>query len=117
MHSLSISDKYQSYQKKNFARRCGICEAIHPTCIRVLVDYEDAENKVLFASASISKLGDILQASFPSDCSVHLDKNGCSPVFAMYRHKSCVAVLTGVDAPQFLTQIDMNIPGKSLGGE
>ena len=81
------------------------------------MDYDDAENKVTFASASVNKLGHALQASFPSDCTVNLDKNGCSPVFALYRHKACVAVLVGVDAPHFLTQIGMNMPGKNSGGE
>lgn len=108
---------HQTHLLFDVMSRCGPCEAIHPTCVRVLLDYDDADNKVTFASASVNKLGTILQASFSSECTVPLDKNGCSPVFAMYRNHVCVAVLTGVDAPQFLTQIDMNIPGKSVGSE
>ena len=74
----------------------------------------DADTKVVLASANITNLSPhIFQSTFPPDCHVNLEKNGCIPIFAMYRNKACVSVLVGVDAPQFMAQFQNNFPGKA----
>jgi thiol-disulfide isomerase/thioredoxin len=92
---------------------CGICEAIHPTFLRVFNEYDDSESRILLCSANISKLGPVIQASLPSDTHINLEKNGCIPVFALYRFKQCVSVIVGVDGPHLLQQISINIPDKA----
>mmetsp|Transcript_17080 Transcript_17080/g.16421 ORF Transcript_17080/g.16421 Transcript_17080/m.16421 type:complete len:138 (-) Transcript_17080:324-737(-) len=99
---------------------CGPTEAIHPTMIRVFQDYDDADERVIIASVSIQKLGsELIQSSFPSECHINLSKNGCIPIFALYRFKSCSVVIGGVDAPALLQQISLNIPdkAKAVGAE
>jgi hypothetical protein len=40
----------------------------------------------LIASVSIAALGTaLIQSSFPSDSPMNLEKNGCIPIFALYR--------------------------------
>ena len=49
-------------------------------------DYDDADERITIASVSIQKLGAaLIQASFPSECHINLDRNGCIPIFALYR--------------------------------
>ena len=64
---------------------CGYCEAMHPTFARVYLDYDGAEERFVYASASIGKVGPKIQSSFPSDAHINLDKNGCLPLFGVYR--------------------------------
>lgn len=92
---------------------CGICEAIHPTFSRILLEYENAEGRMIFAAANVGKIGTTIQASLPSDSHINLEKNGCLPLFALYRFKSCVSVIVGVDGPLLLQQIAMNVPEKA----
>jgi len=103
---LVIMDVHQDW--------CGVCDALQPTLQRVFQDYEKAEDRMTLTSCSIGRFGAKLQSSFPSDCHVVLEKNGCLPVFALYRFKSCVSVITGVDAPSLLAQISANIPDKPV---
>ena len=91
---------------------CGLCEAIHPTVLRIFTEYDNAEQRIVFSSANIGKLGPIIQQSFPSDTHVILEKNGCIPIFALYRFKTCVSVIVGVDGPLLLQQISINVPDK-----
>jgi hypothetical protein len=39
---------------------CGCCEAIHPTINRVLLDYDNIEERFVYSSASIGKLDAII---------------------------------------------------------
>ena len=64
---------------------CGCCEAIHPSMSRVLLDYDEIEERFAYCTASIAKVGPKIQASLPSDCHVDLEKNGCLPLFGVYR--------------------------------
>ncbi len=64
---------------------CGCCEAIHPSLSRVLLDYDNCEERFIYSTASIGKVGSKIQSSFPSDANVNLEKNGCLPLFAVYR--------------------------------
>ena len=91
-----------------------MCDALQPTLSRVYQEYDACDLRMTFCSASIGKLGEHIQKTFPSDSAVHLDKNGCLPVFAMYRYKTCVGVIVGVDAPSILSQIATNIPDKPV---
>lgn len=47
---------------------------------------------------------------------MNLEKNGCIPIFALYRHKQCVTVIGGVDAPSLLSQIALHMPEKPKPG-
>ena len=64
---------------------CGPCEAIKPTIQKVFNDYEDADDRVTFASASIQLLGEQMQGAVPSDAKIDIDKNGCIPLFLIFR--------------------------------
>jgi thiol-disulfide isomerase/thioredoxin len=113
---------------------CGYCEAIHPSLNRVLLDYDNIEERFIYAVASIGKVGSRIQASFPSDLNINLEKNGCLPLFAVFRvcyyvllflnlylilfflsqHKTCIFVVVGVDSPTLLQQISLNMPEKPV---
>jgi len=93
---------------------CGVCDALHPTLTRVFQEYDQCELRMKVYSASIGKLGDHIQKTLPSDSAMHLDKNGCLPLFALYRYKACVGLISGVDAPTILSQIATNIPDKPV---
>jgi hypothetical protein len=82
-----------------------------------MLDYDNSEKRIKFASANISKIGPVVQASFPQESSVNLEKNGCQPVFAMLRYKACVFVIAGVDGPLILQQIGLNIPDNKTSSE
>ena len=96
---------------------CGHCEAIHPTLLRIFTEYDNAEGRITVATANISKVGSVVQASFPSDTHVILEKNGCMPIFALYRFKTCISVIVGVDGPLLLQQIALNVPEKATKEE
>eukprot|EP01039_Chlorochromonas_danica_P010363 gene10363-11473_t len=93
---------------------CGCCEAIHPSMSRVLLDYDNVDERFQYATASIGKLSGQIQASFPPDLNISLEKNGCLPLFALYRHKTCITVVVGVDSPTLLQQISLNMPEKQV---
>jgi len=78
----------------------------------VFQGYDQSDARIKVVSASIAKFGAHIQQSLPSDSSVKLDKNGCLPCFALYRHKQCVGVISGVDGPSIISQIQNNIPDK-----
>ena len=79
----------------------------------MIIDFDDADKKVIFASANIDHLScKDIQSTFPPDCNINLSKNGCHPVFAFYRNKECVSVIHGVDAPQILKQTGFHFPAK-----
>ena len=65
--------------------RCGSCEAIIPTFARIVLDYDNVEDRLVLATANIATLGPQIQGSFPTELSVDLEKNGCNPLFALYR--------------------------------
>jgi thiol-disulfide isomerase/thioredoxin len=64
---------------------CGNCEAVLPSMSRVLLEYDNPEDRFIYATASIGKVGAKMQASFPPDSNINLEKNGCLPLFAVYR--------------------------------
>ena len=66
---------------------CGCCEAVHPSMSRVLVDYDEVEARFLYCSASIGKVGAKIQHSLPTESHINLEKNGCLPLFGVYRVK------------------------------
>jgi thiol-disulfide isomerase/thioredoxin len=64
---------------------CGNVEAILPTMTRVMIEYDNAEDRFQYATASIAKVGGKIQSSLPHDAKIDLEKNGCLPLFAVYR--------------------------------
>lgn len=64
---------------------CGNCEAILPSLSRVLLDYDNAEDRFVYCAASIGKVGAKIQAALPADSNINLEKNGCLPIFAVFR--------------------------------
>eukprot|EP01031_Cornospumella_fuschlensis_P026052 gene26052-31455_t len=93
---------------------CGHCEAILPSMTRVLLDYDNVDERFVYATASIGKVGAKIQAAFPQDAHISLEKNGCLPLFGVFRHKTCLTVVVGVDSPTLLQQIALNIPEKQV---
>lgn len=64
---------------------CGYVEAVLPSMTRVMIEYDNAEDRFQYCTASISKLGAKIQAVLPSDAKIDLEKNGCLPLFAVFR--------------------------------
>lgn len=64
---------------------CGPVEAIMPSMTRVMIEYDNAEDRFQYCSASIAKLKEKIQPTLPSDAKIDLEKNGCLPLFAVYR--------------------------------
>lgn len=64
---------------------CGHCEAIQPTILRVLLDYDDAEDRFAYYSSNLTKNMETLKAFFPSDSNINLEKHGCLPLFLIIR--------------------------------
>lgn len=64
---------------------CGNCEAILPSMTRVLLDYDNIDERFVYATASIGKVGGQIQAAFPQDAHISLEKNGCLPLFGVFR--------------------------------
>ena len=94
-----------------YSEWCGPCEAMLPTFARVFVEFEGADERLAIASASIAKLASVIQPTLPREQPIiNLDKHGCLPIFAIYRHKSCIGIVSGPDASQLLNQITLNIP-------
>ncbi len=97
-----------------FSEWCGPCDAMLPTFTRIFVEFEGAEERLAIASASISKLSAVIQPTLPREQPIiNLDKHGCLPIFAIYRHKVCIGVVSGPDASQLLNQITLNIPERA----
>ena len=89
---------------------CGPCAALVPTFNKVLTDYDDANERVVFASCDYEKLQEKVQSTLPTDTPVRLSKHGCLPVQAVYRFGANIGLLVGVDGPALLAIIDINIP-------
>lgn len=64
---------------------CGPVEAILPSMTRVMIDYDNAEDRFQYCTASIAKLKDKIQPALPLDAKIDLEKNGCLPLFAVFR--------------------------------
>lgn len=88
----------------------GPCEALHPTLNRVFNDYDLAEERIVFATAAIGKIGE--QAILDRLGADHKPQGlqSCTPCFALFRNKACVHVFTGVDAPSIMDAIGSLIP-------
>ena len=89
---------------------CGPCAAMTPTQNKVVVDYEDAKDRVVFASCDYEKLEAKIQSTLPNDTPVQLKKHGSLPLQAVYRFGANIGLLAGVDGPALLAIIDINIP-------
>jgi thiol-disulfide isomerase/thioredoxin len=79
---------------------CGPCDALGPTLQRLYVDYDNSDSRLVLASAAytsdqapgasgasspLSPLGAKIQAAIPAEFKVHLETNGCMPLFALLR--------------------------------
>lgn len=69
---------------------CGPCEAMFPTFARIFLDYDSADERIVIATVSSGKMGHIVQESLPHDGHHNLDKQGCYPLFALYRVRNIV---------------------------
>lgn len=97
-----IVNLYQSW--------CGPCTAMNASFNKIMLDYENAKDRVLFYTCDYETLSNKIQSTFPSDTNVHLDRFGCLPLFAVYRFGSIIGLIQGVDAPVILNLVDINIP-------
>jgi len=89
---------------------CGPCSALTATYNKVVMDYEDAKDRVVFASCNYEKIEDKIQSTLPADTPVQLKKHGSLPLLAVYRFGANIGLLPGVDGPALLAIIDINIP-------
>jgi thiol-disulfide isomerase/thioredoxin len=97
-----IVDLYQQW--------CGPCTAMKPAFKKILLEYENASERIVFASCKYENIIKKVQSTFPSDTAVHLERHGCLPLFAIYRFGANIGLLPGVDGPAILGLIDINIP-------
>mmetsp|Transcript_64266 Transcript_64266/g.134090 ORF Transcript_64266/g.134090 Transcript_64266/m.134090 type:complete len:137 (+) Transcript_64266:62-472(+) len=93
---------------------CGCCDSIHPSISRVMMDTDECDERFVYASASIGKVGAKIKAALPSDNQIDLEKNGCLPLFGVFKGKVCLMVVVGVDSPTLLQQIQQNMPDKPV---
>jgi hypothetical protein len=56
-----------------------------PTINKVYVDFEEADERISFCSASIQLLGEQMQHVLPADSKIEVDKNGCIPLFIIFK--------------------------------
>jgi thioredoxin 1 len=90
---------------------CGPCEAIVPTMTRVLLDYEKADQRFMYCTGNIGKIGSFMQKSITAAMpTMDLEKAGCLPLFAVYKAKVCLAVVVGVDSPTLLQHVSTHMP-------
>jgi hypothetical protein len=84
---------------------------MHPTFQSILTELDDSDEKICLASANSDKLLKFIQDTFPKDiqASLNLETSGCTPIFALYKKKTCISVIVGVDAPSLIFQISKNI--------
>jgi len=99
-----IVDFYQTW--------CGPCSVLEPSFNKVVLEYEAANDRVSFYRCDYEATGlaACIQATFPSDTAVQLVKHGCLPLTAVYRFGSTIGLIQGVDGPQVLNLIDINLP-------
>lgn len=110
---LTVSDK-KLVVVDIFSEWCGPCDAMLPTFSRVFLEFEGAEDRLAIASASISKLAAMIQPTLPRERPmINLEKHGCLPIFALYRGRSCIGVVSGPDGASLLNQITLNIPERA----
>lgn len=79
---------------------CGPCDALGPTLQRLYMDYDNADSRLVLASAAytsdqtpgatattspLSSLGAKIQAAIPPELKINLETNGCMPLFALIR--------------------------------
>lgn len=118
MIRIESSEQYQSLINESenklvivdiHADWAGPCDAMYPTFNKLFLEYDYADSRLSLASASFVKLGlDFIKSTFPADSSSNL--GGCIPTFALYRFKTCIAIITGADAPSLISTIAINIP-------
>jgi hypothetical protein len=109
---MTISDK-KLVVVDIYSEWCGPCEAMLPTFAKVFIEFEGADDRIAITSASISKLGTLIQPTLPRESpQVLLDKHGCCPIFALYRGRTCLGVIIAPDAAVLLNQISLNIPDR-----
>jgi hypothetical protein len=84
---------------------------MHPTLNRVFNDYDLAEERIVFATAAISKVGEqaILDRLASAEHKLQ-SLQGCTPLFALFRNKTCAHVFLGVDAPSIMLAINDLMP-------
>ena len=89
---------------------CGPCDALTPTLSKMMNEYEKADERITIASANTDKYSEKLQETLPAESNMSLEKNGCMPVFLVYRFGACISIIQGVDGPAIADVVDINIP-------
>ena len=77
---LILLDCYQQW--------CGPAEVMYPTLTRILLDFDNVDERFTFAVASFSNVGyDTIQSLLPEDESkcLSIEKNGCLPLYLIFR--------------------------------
>ncbi|KAJ1413570.1 hypothetical protein B484DRAFT_482352 [Ochromonadaceae sp. CCMP2298] len=92
---------------------CGSVEAVRPSMSRLLLEYDACEERFLYCTASFGKVeAKIKQAVAAAGNGLDLKKNGCVPLFGIFKNQDCISVISGVDSPTLLLHIAQNIPPK-----
>lgn len=93
---------------------CGPCDALKPTLNKISMDYSNSSERIIFASCALDKFANELQATLPAESNLSLEKNGCLPIFLVYRFGACIGTLVGVDGPALQGLVEINIPAISM---
>lgn len=96
---------------------CGPCDAILPTIQRVLLDYDEVDQRFLYSAANVGKVGNLIQDTIPAENEVNIESLGCMPLFSVYKGKICISTVLGVDSPTLLSLINNHMPAAPVQKE
>lgn len=91
---------------------CGQTLAIMPFVNQLWVDLEDAPGKIYLASLAVDDDKQALLKRIQQVCDpdVKVGKQGCRPLFLLFKHGQCVATVDGVNSPVIRMYLDLHLP-------
>ncbi|GMI52966.1 hypothetical protein ScalyP_jg8967 [Parmales sp. scaly parma] len=87
----------------------GPCETLVPTINRMLLSYENSEERLAFVSCD-ETLHEKLQTLSSSDAKFTLEGLGCAPLLLVVRFGKAVGKIDGANAPALVALVDQQIP-------
>ena len=91
---------------------CGQTLAIMPFLNQLWVDLEDAPGKIHLASLAVDDDKQALLKRIQQVCDpdIKVAKQGCRPLFRIFKQGQCVATVDGVNSPVIRMYLDLHLP-------